>query len=86
MGKKKLAGIDFESLKKKVEINPAIEKIKEQIQENTKSTEWNLQLDIEKILIDEKDTFDETLRQISALGKKDKKDEAFKKNQFDLEI
>jgi hypothetical protein len=39
----------LESLKKRVENNPAIEKIKDTIHENKRSTNWQLFLDVDAI-------------------------------------
>ena len=61
---KKLVGIDLENLKKRVENNPLVERIKEQILENKSSTEWNLNLDISQIVTGDKDKFEKLRNEI----------------------
>ncbi|CDW75345.1 ef hand family protein [Stylonychia lemnae] len=90
---KKLIGVDFEALKRRVESNPAIEKIKETIVENEKSTEWKLFLDVDRIQNDQKTYIESVKKQIS-----DAEDQlrngtndggrgfAFKQNQMDIEM
>lgn len=70
----------METLKRKVEVNPIIERIKEQIKENQNSTEWNLHLDIEKIKAKDNENYDKILEQILSSDKKENQLTAFKQN------